>query len=74
MRFEVSLYAYHREKHGGIISVESEPTVPALLAALSDQGVVVTHSRLAVDEEFSQGSEVLTERSRLALIPPVSGG
>jgi molybdopterin converting factor small subunit len=74
MRFEVALFAYQREKYGACASVEAEPTVKGVLAALAESGIPVSHCRLAVDESMAKGDELLTGASRLALIPPVSGG
>jgi molybdopterin converting factor small subunit len=74
MKFDVALFAYHREQFGGEISVEADPIVSAVLAALSAIGIDVSRSRLAVDEKFAEDSEDLNSKSRLALIPPVSGG
>jgi molybdopterin converting factor subunit 1 len=44
-----------------------EEEVPALKGILKN-------CRLALDEEFTAGSEVLKKGSTLAVIPPVSGG
>lgn len=74
MRFEVALFAYQREKHGHTATVDAEPTVGAVLAALSASGIAVDHCRLAVDEVIAQGDAALAQSARLALIPPVSGG
>jgi molybdopterin converting factor small subunit len=74
MRFEVALFAYQREKHGAVVYVESGPTVKGVLNALEEFGIPVGHCRLAVDETMASGDENLCETSRLALIPPVSGG
>ncbi|HLK16602.1 MAG TPA: MoaD/ThiS family protein [Fimbriimonadaceae bacterium] len=74
MRFEVALFAYQRERHGASVCVESEPTVSGVLAALAESGIQVEHCRLAVDESMAGGDENLMSSSRLALIPPVSGG
>ena len=41
--------------------------VPALKSLLP-------HARWAVDAEFASSSDLVTERSEIALIPPVSGG
>ncbi len=74
MKFDVALFAYHREKHGGTISVESDPNVSSVLASLSAKGLNVNHSRLAIDEEFATGSEVLNARVQgWPLIPPLVG-
>ena len=74
MHFEVALFAYQRERHGTSATVEAEPTVVAVLSALSASGIAVEHCRLAVDEAIAEGTHALTASSRLALIPPVSGG
>lgn len=74
MKFEVRLFAYHREKFGDSITVEADPTVPAVMAAINAMGIDVSHSRLAVDEAFAGPERGLARDSRLALIPPVSGG
>jgi molybdopterin converting factor subunit 1 len=45
----------------------TEQTWPALVPVLS-------HAMWAVDAEYATDSTPLTERSEVALIPPVSGG
>lgn len=74
MRFEVALFAYQREQHGPSVTVDAEPTVDAVLASLLASGIAADHCRLAVDESIAEGAYALTAGSRLALIPPVSGG
>jgi molybdopterin converting factor small subunit len=74
MRFDVALFAYQREQHGNSVTVEAEPTVPAVLSALSASGIAVDHCRMAVDEAIAESGQALSSTSRLALIPPVSGG
>jgi molybdopterin converting factor small subunit len=74
MQFEVRLFAYQRERFGDAVTVDCEPTVGAVLAALSTLGLDAQHARLAIDEAFAEGGEKLRAESRLALIPPVSGG
>lgn len=74
MHFEVTLFAYHREQHGSSIIVESEPNTRSVLAALAASGLAVDHCRLAVDEAFARDETPIRADSKLALIPPVSGG
>ena len=74
MRFEVALFAYQREAYGASVTIEAEPTVSSVLTALAVSGIEVEHCRLAVDEAIADGVLTLNASSRLALIPPVSGG
>ncbi|MHB8636906.1 MAG: MoaD/ThiS family protein [Fimbriimonadaceae bacterium] len=74
MRFEVALFAYLREQHGSSVTVEAEPTVAGVLSALTASGIAVDHCRLAVDEAIAEPDTRLTPTSRVAVIPPVSGG
>ncbi len=72
--WNVSLFAYLRERHGAVIAVEAEPTVQAILGALSGAGVNTTACRLAVGDEFVPPDSAVAPGSSVALIPPVSGG
>lgn len=73
-RWEVQLFAYLREKHGSSVTVESDPTVGAILDALSVAGINTISCRLAVGNEFVSRPFIVPEGSEIALIPPVSGG
>ena len=72
--WEVSLFAYLRERHGATVTVEAEPTVALVLQALTDAGIQTTSCRIAVNDEFASPGDPLSAGSKIALIPPVSGG
>jgi molybdopterin converting factor small subunit len=72
--WNVSLFAYLRERHGDLVTVESESNSAAIMSALARQGVNVTSCRLAAGNEFVTENEVIAEGTDIALIPPVSGG
>ena len=73
-RWDVSLFAYLRERHGASVTVEAEATVTSVLLALADSGIETAACRLAVDDEFVSPGGLLRTGNRIALIPPVSGG
>ena len=72
--WDVSLFAYLRERHGSVVTVEAEPTAGAILAALTDAGINTMACRLAVGDEFVRPESAVPEGAPIALIPPVSGG
>jgi molybdopterin converting factor small subunit len=72
--WEVSLFAYLRERHGASVTVEAESTVASVLQALADAGIQTMSCRVAVNDEFALPGDALTSGSKVALIPPVSGG
>jgi len=72
--WDVSLFAYLRERHGDVVTVEAEPNPGAILDALASAGINVVACRLAVGDEFAVTDAAIPLGSALALIPPVSGG
>ena len=72
--WDVSLFAYLRDRHGPSITIESEPNPRAILQALANAGVNVESCRLAVGDEFANLEDAVPVGSQIALIPPVSGG
>lgn len=82
MRLTVHLFAAARERAGAsTIEVElatEPPTVASLLSVLATArpalASLLPHVRVAVDQEFATPGTPLTERSEVALIPPVAGG
>ena len=74
MKWRVLLFAHLREGFGPSVEVEAEPTVDAVLAALTLAGLSVGASRLAANNEFVRTGQALKPGVELALIPPVSGG
>ncbi len=72
--WEVSLFAYLRDRHGPSITIEAVANPRAILQALAIAGVSVESCRLAVGDEFANLDDDVPVGSQLALIPPVSGG
>jgi len=72
--WEVSLFAYLRERHGAAVTVQAEPNAGAILKALASAGVNTEACRLAVADEFVSPDASVPTGSSIALIPPVSGG
>jgi MoaE-MoaD fusion protein len=79
MRVRVLYFAVFRERLGrdsDQLELADGTTVTAALVAL-DQPVVnqlAGRFRVAVNEEFVEGTHVLSDNDELALIPPVAGG
>jgi len=73
-KWDVSLFAYLREKHGPTMTVEAEPTAASILTALAASGVNVAACRLAAGDEFVGPDFTIPDGCEIALIPPVSGG
>jgi len=61
-----------------VVDLPSETSAEAVLAELARlrpaAAEILARSRLAVDLDFVSGALHLTERSEVAVIPPVSGG
>ena len=81
MRIRVKLFAAAREIAGSgeaVVEVRDGATVAdvrqSLLSQVPKLGQIVPHARWAVDAEFAGSDVVVTERSEVALIPPVRGG
>jgi len=72
--WDVTLFAYLRERHGDVVTVEADSNVGAILTALAEKGVNTNSCRLAVSDEFVQLDAEVPVGSQIALIPPVSGG
>ncbi len=73
-QWDVQLFAYLRERHGAVVTVEAEPNVESIFDALEASGIQSASCRLAINNEFVGRQHVLTQGDSLALIPPVSGG
>ena len=61
-----------------VVDLPTETTAEAVLTALARRhpqaAELFARSRLAVDLGFAKGAIQLSERSEVAVIPPVSGG
>lgn len=78
---EIQLFAHLRAAHGsgGVIvelpdEVSPETVLKAVVTAAPDLESRLAGVRVALDDRFLVGSAALSAQSRLALIPPVSGG
>jgi molybdopterin converting factor subunit 1 len=81
MMVRVRLFAAAREKAGKsevTLEVREGATLAdverALLSDAPALESLLPHARWAVDAEFATNWALVTERSEIALIPPVSGG
>ncbi len=81
MIVRVRLFAAARELAGKseeMLEVRDAATLADVERALLNEfpalKSLLSHARWAVDAEFAMSSAVVTERSEIALIPPVSGG
>jgi molybdopterin converting factor subunit 1 len=81
MKVRVKLFAVAKERAGSdalTVEVTDDATVAdvrqALIAAVPALAMVVSHALWAVDAEYAPDTAPVTERSAVALIPPVSGG
>jgi molybdopterin converting factor subunit 1 len=81
MMVRVKLFAAAREIAGTsqvVVEVREGATVAevrqSLLAQVPNLGQILPHARWAVETEFAGADVVVTEKSEIALIPPVSGG
>ena len=77
----VLLFAMYRERLNENclrLTVEHPATVFSVLHQLQvehpDIGPLVEHTLVAVNQEYAEGDQILSEGDELALIPPVSGG
>ncbi len=75
----VALFAAARERAGKSVLEVALPegaTVDALLKAVSELVPALTSLKLrvAVNEEFATGTDVIPAGAEVALIPPVAGG
>jgi molybdopterin converting factor subunit 1 len=77
MLHSVLLFAGLRELAGPSLAVElpTGATVADLRRALSGRlGPLLDASRIAVNHQFAEDSQVVSAGDELAVIPPVSGG
>jgi molybdenum cofactor cytidylyltransferase len=81
MRLSVRLFALARERAGRSevdVELESPATVKDLRGALREQipqlGLLCAAAMISVDEEYAPDETAIDRGSRLAVIPPVSGG
>jgi molybdopterin converting factor subunit 1 len=81
MMVRVKLFAAAREIAGSgevVVEVRDRGTVAevqqSLVAGVPKLEQILPHARWAVDREFAEAETVVTEKSEIALIPPVSGG
>ncbi len=72
--WQIKLFAYLRERHGDVTTIEAGDTVGEVLDALTAKGIGGDYCRLAVNKAFAKRDQVLGAADELALIPPVSGG
>jgi molybdopterin converting factor subunit 1 len=77
----VVLFARARDLHGNQVahvSAPASPTVGQLRARLAEQvpalGPLLQVSRVAVNHDFADDSQVINPGDEVAVIPPVSGG
>ena len=81
MNVEVKVFAVAREVVGSdtvTLTLSDPATVRQLRAALVERypalASTMRHMLVAVDADYARDDAQLTERSEVALIPPVSGG
>ena len=81
MNVRVRLFALAKERAGRAeveLELADSATVAALRealgAALPQLGALCRNAMIAVDEEYASDDAPLTAESRVAVIPPVSGG
>lgn len=81
MMVRVKLFAAAREIAGSsevVVEVREGATVAevrqSLLIRAPKLEQILPHARWAVETEFAGADVVVTEKSEIALIPPVSGG
>ncbi len=81
MRVRVQLFARARDLAGAEwieLGLAEAATIGDLRQALGRRlpalETLVARSAIALDEEFAEDSESIHEQSKLALLPPVSGG
>lgn len=81
MMVRVKLFAAARELAGASeigVEVRAGATLAdverALLAAVPTLERILPHARWAVNAEFAASGAMITDKSEIALIPPVSGG
>jgi molybdopterin converting factor subunit 1 len=81
MKVRIKLFAVARQRVGRDnveIELPEMPTVGQLRAALVENfpalAEVVTHSRLAIDNEYATDTFRIPPIAEIAIIPPVSGG
>jgi molybdenum cofactor cytidylyltransferase len=81
MKVTVRLFALAKERAGGSeLTIELSPgsTVADLRTALADRlptlAPLMSSTLIAVDEEYASDGTAISPGSRLAVIPPVSGG
>ncbi len=77
----VKLFASARELAGSSAATVAVPegatladVQRSLLRAVPQLERILPHARWAVDREFAAAETAVTEKSEIALIPPVSGG
>jgi molybdopterin converting factor subunit 1 len=81
MKVHVKLFAVARQRigHDSLeIELPDEPTIRHLRASLVEHfpalADIVTHSRLAINNEYAPDTFPIPPIAEIALIPPVSGG
>ena len=81
MTVRVKMFAAAREMAGCpelVVEVRDGATLAdvrrAVVAAVPALDRILPHARWAVDAQFAAAETMVTEKSEIALIPPVSGG
>lgn len=81
IEIEVIFFARARDLAGGSSATMTLPSGTTVAAAAADiekkfpgLGAILGSCRFALNEEFAAGSDLVPDRSVLAVIPPVSGG
>jgi molybdopterin converting factor subunit 1 len=81
MKVRVKLFAAARQRIGqNSLEVElpEKPTVRQLRSSLVEHfpalADIVSHSRLAIENEYAADTVTIPQAAEIALIPPVSGG
>ena len=81
MKVRVKLFAVARQRIGRDtleIELPDQPTIRHLRALLIENfpalADIVTHSRLAINNEYAADTVPIPATAEIALIPPVSGG
>ena len=81
MTARVKLFAVARERHGNdelLVDLPPNATVADLKRAVATTSPalakILPHALWAVNAEYATDTTPITEKSEIALIPPVSGG
>ena len=81
MQLVIHLFAAARDRAGSptvVLDLPAAPTVAdiraALLARVSELAGLLAVSRIAVNHDFAEDTDIIPFGAEVAVIPPVSGG